>query len=169
MPTKELDHSLQLIVALSRVDEEAVVASSFVVTRLDCFLMAPQRRFKVTRQGHIVIWASAAGGFSRAMQDVNRHVELSGAGSRSQSIAGGVKNDGLHVASRQEVLQDGSAAAGVPDERQPIRVYAGQRTRRFRQGIDEQHCFRIVAGAQGRNLWTRNRWSYRIRTGAAAT
>jgi hypothetical protein len=75
MTTKELDHCLQLIVALSLVGEEAVVATSFVVTRLNCFLVTSQRRFEVTRQRDVVVCASAAGGFSCAMQNENRHVE----------------------------------------------------------------------------------------------
>ena len=78
MTTKKLGHCLQLIVALSRVDEETVVASSLVVTRLDGFLVTSQRRFEVTRQRDVVVRASAAGGFSCAMQNENRHVELSG-------------------------------------------------------------------------------------------
>ena len=76
MAAKKLDHSLQLIVPLNRVGEEAVVTSSLVVTRLDCFLVTSQRRFEVTRQRDVVVCASAAGGFNRAMHDENRHVEL---------------------------------------------------------------------------------------------
>ena len=79
-----------------------------------------------------------------------------------------MKYGGLNFPSRQEVLQDGSAAAGVPDEGQPIRAYPGQRTRRRHQGLDQLHGFRIVAGPKRRNLRTRNRWRDRIRTGAAA-
>src|SRR5687767_11130312 len=116
----------------------------------------------------MVIWASATSGFSRAVQDLNRHVELSGTAVRSEGIARGMKYGGLHIASRQEVLQDGSGAAGVPDQGQPIRAYPGQRTRRRRQDLDESDGFRIVAGPQGRNLRTRNRWRDRVRTRAAA-
>jgi hypothetical protein len=36
-----------------------------------------------------------------------------------------MKYGGLNIASRQEVLQDGSGAAGVPDEGEPIRRTPG--------------------------------------------
>src|SRR5687767_15249184 len=116
MTTKKVHHGLQLIVALSRVDEKAVVASSFVVTRLNCFLVTSQRRFEVARQRDVVVCASAAGGFSCAMQNENRHVELSGTRAWSQGVARGMKNGGLNVTRCQEILQDGSAAAGASDE-----------------------------------------------------
>src|SRR5687767_4122162 len=142
MTTKKVHHGLQLIVALSRVDEKAVVASSFVIARLDCFLVTSQRRFEVARQRDVVVCASAAGGFSGAMQNEKRHAELSGTRVWSQGVARRMKNRGLNVTPCQEVLQDGSAAAGVPDEGEPIRADAWQRTRRLRQGIDELHCRR---------------------------
>src|SRR5687768_18260662 len=97
MTTKKLDHCLQLIVALSRVGEEAVVATSFVVTRLNCFLVTSQRRFEIARQRDVVVCASAASGFSCAMQNENRHVELSGTRVWSQGVARGMKNRGLNV------------------------------------------------------------------------
>ena len=112
MAPKELDHPLQFIVVLCRVSKKCVVATSFVVMRLDGFLVASQRRFEVTRQRDLRVWASAIGGaVSGAMQDENRHIELRGAGRRPITVARRMKNCGLHVAYRQYVLQGLAAAA----------------------------------------------------------
>ena len=48
MAAKKFDHPLQLIVALSGVGEEGVVAASFAVSRLDGFLVRSQAHLKFT-------------------------------------------------------------------------------------------------------------------------
>lgn len=78
-----------------------------------------------------------------------------------------MKNSGLHVPARQEVLLRGSGAAGVSDERKPIDARARQRTRHLHQSLEELHGFRILTGPQGWNLRARNR-RYLIHASAAA-
>src|SRR5215203_352995 len=111
MAPKEPDHPLQLIVALSRVGEKGVVATSFVVMRLDRFLVSSQRRFELTCQRYVRVCASATRGAIRcSMQDENRHIEIRGAGHRPSRMACVMKNDGLHVPYGQYVLQAFGAA-----------------------------------------------------------
>ena len=108
MTPQELDHPLQLIVALSRVGEKGVVATSFGVMRLDRFLVPSQRRVEFTHQRDLRVYAVLVSG---AMQDENRHTELRGAGHRPIHLAAEMKHSGLRVACREEVLQGFATAA----------------------------------------------------------
>ena len=98
MVPKEFKHPAQLIVVLGRVGEEAVVAASFVVMRLDWFLIPSQRRFEFTHQRYLRVYALFVSG---TMQDENRHIELRGAVHRPKRMARRIKNSGLHGAYRQ--------------------------------------------------------------------
>src|SRR2546423_277906 len=117
MAAKKFEHPLQLIVALNRVGEEGVVAASFAVSRLDGLLVRSQAHLKFTREAELRVLSKAIRG---AMHDQDRHVELRGAIPGSESIARRMKNSGLHIPARQEVLLRGSGTARVPDEREVI-------------------------------------------------
>jgi hypothetical protein len=62
MTAKKLDHPLQLIVALSRVGEEGVVAAPFAVSRLDGFLVRAQAHLEFTREADLCILSKAIRG-----------------------------------------------------------------------------------------------------------
>src|SRR5437588_9808249 len=141
MPAKKLDHPFQLIVALSRVGEEGVVATSFAVSRLDRFPVRSQAHLEFTRQAELRVLSEAIRG---AMHDQDRHLELRGAIPGSERITRRMKNSGLYVAAGQKVLLRCAAAARVPDEREPISAGAWQRARRPHQGADELHGFWIL-------------------------
>ena len=79
-----------------------------------------------------------------------------------------MKDCGLHIPARQEVLLRGSGTARVPDEREPIDLHTRQRTRRLHQSVDDRHGLRILTGPQGWNLRTRNRRFDLIHASAAA-
>lgn len=58
------------------------------------------------------------------MHDQNWYVELRGAIPGTEREAGRMKNRGLYVATRQQVLLYGSAPMRLPDECEPIAACA---------------------------------------------
>src|SRR5437660_10764519 len=94
MAAKKFDHPLQLIVALSRVGEEGIVAASFAVSRLDGFLVRSQAHLEFTRETELCVLAEAVRG---AMHDQDRHLELCGAIPGAEPVTRRMKDSGLHV------------------------------------------------------------------------
>ena len=166
MALEKLGHPLQLIAALSRVGEERIVPASFTVRRLDTFVVRSQGHLELTRQAKLGVRPVA---IRRAMHKQDRQTEFRGTLPGSQRVTRRMKNGRLHVPVRQQVLERGfSGTAGVTDESEPIGPNARKRTRRLHQRVDELHCFRIIAGPQGRNIRTGNRRRYLTRTSASA-
>ena len=155
--SQERDHLLELVVALSRIGEVGIVATSFVIVRLNGLPVPHQCRLELTRQRDLRIDASTIGWSVRgAVQEQHRHVEFGGPRDRPISVTRCVKNSRLHAAYREQILQGFAAATGMPNEAKPVGPCVWERTSRLHHHIDVLDCFWICIALQWRYLRTRN-------------
>ena len=147
MTVKKLVHPFQLIVALSRVGEESVVAASFAVSRLErfsCSLASPSR---LSREAELCVLSEAIRG---AMHDQDRRFELRSAIPGSERVARGMENGGLQgppggtggvapaprecPTSGADRARPGARASPAPRRRRTVRLLNSHRPQRRNPG-----------------------------------